>query len=219
MPKIVNHDDRRREIVMAASRVIGSGGLGKATVREIAREAGCSSGTLAHYFTNLEDILASCLVMAHRGVRARTDVKVEGMRGLDALRVLLIEALPIDDERLLEAKIEVSFWGAAVGNDLLRSTQNEEVDVFHSRMRRHLQRAQEDGELRAPLDLDVAVDECRMLIDSLSVQAVMRLTPIDADKMVAYADALLDRLRPPSTGANDRSKKPQTVGRRRGLSH
>ncbi len=218
MPKIVNHDDRRRDIVKAASRIIGSGGLEKATVREIAKEAGYSSGTLAHYFTNLEDILASCLVMAHRGVRARTDVKVEGMRGLEALRVLLIEALPIDDERLLEAKIEVCFWGAAVGNDLLRSLQNEEVDVFQCRMRRHLAQAQEDGELRTAVDLDVAAEECRMLVDALSVQAVMCVTRIDGEEMLAYVDALLDRLRPAPTGGSDRPEKPGPVSRRRSLS-
>jgi len=195
MPRIVNHDERRREIVLAARRVIGSGGLERATVREIAREAGCSSGTLAHYFTNREDILASCLVMSHRGVRARTDSLLGAARGLRALRILLIEALPLNEEQLLEAKIEVCFWGAAVLNDRMRSIQNEEVDVFHSRIRHLIVQAREEGELGPTTDIDLAVEECRMLIDALSVKAVMQLNPTDPDRTIAHVDVLLRRLR------------------------
>jgi AcrR family transcriptional regulator len=194
MPKIVDHDARRRDIVHAASRIIGTRGLDGATVREIAREAEWSSGTLAHYFANREDILISCLEMAHRGVRIRTEERLGGRRGLEALRILLLEALPLDAERLLEAKIEVCLWGAAVGNEVLRTTQNKEVEVFHSRIRALLVQAEEDGELAGAVTIDAAVNECRMLVDSLSVQAVMRLVPPDGVAMTGFVNALLERL-------------------------
>jgi AcrR family transcriptional regulator len=195
MPKIVDHEARRQDIVAAASRIIGARGLDGATLREIAREAEWSSGTLAHYFTNREDILTSCLQAAHRGVRTRTEERLGETRGLEALRILMLEALPLDPQRLLEAKIEVCFWGAAVGNDALRATQNKEVDVFHSRIRHLLLQAADDGELGTALSIDAAVDECRMLIDALSLQAVMRVDPPDAATMTSFLNELIDRLR------------------------
>ena len=61
MPKIVDWDARRDEILSATWRVIARDGIAKATIRAIAREAGCSRGILAHYFDDKADILGSAL--------------------------------------------------------------------------------------------------------------------------------------------------------------
>ena len=107
MPKIVNWDDRRDEILSATWRVIARDGIAKATIRSIAREAHCSPGILAHYFDDKADILGSALVLSHRRVAARMDARAAGRAGLDALRIVMLEALPLDDERDLEAQIEI----------------------------------------------------------------------------------------------------------------
>ena len=73
MPKIVDWDARRDEISSATWRVIVRDGIAGATVRAIAREAGCSPGILAHYFDDKADIMGSALVLAHRRVAARMD--------------------------------------------------------------------------------------------------------------------------------------------------
>ena len=44
MPKIVDHDARRRELVEIASQVIAKNGVEGATLRELAAEAGFSNG-------------------------------------------------------------------------------------------------------------------------------------------------------------------------------
>jgi AcrR family transcriptional regulator len=199
MPKIVNHDARRKEIVIATWRVIARDGLAGTTIREIAREAGYSNGVLAHYFADRDEILASALIMAHRGVRDRTDIRIRDLRGLTALRLLLIESLPLDDQGLLEAKIEVSFWGDAVGNDKLRKIQNEEVDGFCSRIRTLVAQAAEDGELDDAQDIDAAVRDCHILVDGLSVQAVMYPARTSPSVQLERLEALLDRLRGPAS--------------------
>ena len=71
MPKIVDHDQRREEIVAATWRVIDRHGLDEATTRRIAEEAGYSNGVLAHYFRDKDDILVQALQLAHAHVRAR----------------------------------------------------------------------------------------------------------------------------------------------------
>ena len=140
MPKIVDWDARRDEILSATWRVIARDGIARATIRAIAREAHCSPGILAHYFDDKADILGSALVMSHRRVVARMDARAAGLAGLDALRVVMLEALPLDDERDLEAQIEISFWGRALGNPALRTVQHAEFDRFADRLRAYLAR-------------------------------------------------------------------------------
>ncbi|MBW0103982.1 TetR/AcrR family transcriptional regulator, partial [Pseudonocardia sp. KRD291] len=62
MPKIVDHDQRREEILDAAIRVIGTVGIDHATTRAIARESGYSTGVLSHYFEDKDELLRSVLL-------------------------------------------------------------------------------------------------------------------------------------------------------------
>lgn len=195
MPKIVNHEDRRREVIEATWRIIAAGGLANATTREIAREAGYSNGVLAHYFTDKSEILSSTLVAAHRGVRSRTDEMIADHTGLSALRILMLESLPLDEQRILEAQIEVSFWGQALGNPELIEIQNREVDGFRERLRRCLGEASRAGEIRAEVDTEGIVDELHVLMDGLSVQAVFYPAVATNDTQIGLLDALLDRIR------------------------
>src|SRR5258708_1060105 len=197
MPKVVDWDARRDEILSATWRVIVRDGVAGATVRAIAREAGCSPGILAHYFDDKADIMGSALVLAHRRVAARMDAKTAGRAGLDALRLVILEALPLDDERDLEAQIEISFWGRALGNQELRTVQNAEFDRFARRLRGYLAQAREHGELRDGLDIDLAAHQLLVLIDGLSAQRVLYPGQVTAGRQREMLDRLLDSFRPP----------------------
>ena len=197
MPKNVDHDARRREIVMATWRVIAADGLAGTTIREIAREAGCSTGVLSHYFADRQDILTSAMVMAHRGVRERTDAQIQGRRGLDALRAIMLESLPLDPQRVLEARIEACFWGEAVGNEGMMKMQNREVDGFCARVRTRLVEAEDDGQLRPEVEVDEVVDELLAHMDGCSIQAVLNPSRVPAERQIARLDAVLDRIRRP----------------------
>jgi hypothetical protein len=116
-------------------------------------------------------------------------------RGLNALRRFMLEVLPLDEQALLEARIEACFWGEAVGNHHLMKIQNDEVDSFCDRVRAHLVQAAEDHELRATVDIDLTVHECLILMDGLSIQSVMYPERNGAREQVAILDALLARLR------------------------
>ena len=196
MPKIVDWEERRDEILAATWRVIARDGIAKATIRAIAREAHCSAGILAHYFDDKADILGSALMLSHRRVAARMEAEAAGRTGLDALRVVMLEALPLDDERDLEAQIEISFWGRALGNPDLRTVQNAEFDRFVRRLRAHLAEARELGELRDGLDIDLAAHQLLVLIDGLSAQRVLYAGRVTAVRQRRMLDALLDSFRP-----------------------
>jgi len=196
VPKIVDWDARRDEILEATWRVIARDGLFNTTVRAIAREANCSQGILSHYFTDKQDILAAALLMSHRRVRQRTEKKVAGQRGMAALRIAMLEALPLDEERDLEARIEVSFWGRMLSDHGLGELGENEVDQLWTRLNGHLEEARELDELVEGLDLDLATHELVALIDGLSVERVHVPDRVPPQRQLLMLDRLLARFTP-----------------------
>ncbi len=186
MPKIVDWDARRGD------------GIAKATVRAIAREADCSRGILAHYFADKADILGSALVMSHRRVAARMDASAAGHAGLDALRIVMLEALPLDERRDLEAQIEISFWGRALGNPAPRDLQLSEFDRLRKRLRAHLAEAQKLGQIGDHVDVDLATHQLVVLIDGVSAERVLYPGRVPPERQVDLLDQVLDGLRPPA---------------------
>jgi len=195
MPKIVDWDARRDEILSATWRVIARDGITGATIRAIAREAHCSRGILAHYFDDKADILGSALVMSHRRVAARMNARAAGLTGLDALRVVMLEALPLDGQRDLEAQIEISFWGRALGHPELRDLQHGEFDRFAERLRGYLAEAEKDGELRDGVDLTLAAHQLLVLIDGLSAERVLYPDRVSPGRQQEMLEQLLASLR------------------------
>jgi AcrR family transcriptional regulator len=195
MPKIVDWDARRDEILSATWRVIARDGIARATIRAIAREANCSRGILAHYFDDKADILGSALVMSHRRVAVRMDTRTAGLKGLAALRVVMLEALPLDEQRDLEAQIEISFWGRALGNPVLRELQHSEFDRLLARLRRHLKEAADLGELRAGVSVELAAHHLVVLIDGLSSERVLYRDRVSPRRQQQLLDQLLGGLR------------------------
>jgi AcrR family transcriptional regulator len=195
MPKIVDWEARRDEILSATWRVIARDGIAGATIRAIARETSCSRDILAHYFDGKADILGSALVMSHRRVVDRMNARAAGLTGLEALRVVMLEALPLDEERDLEAQIEISFWGRALGNPGLRKLQHAEFDRFAERLRGYLAEAEKQGELRDGVDLTVAAHQLLVLIDGLSAERVLYPDRVSAVRQRQMLDQLLGSLR------------------------
>jgi AcrR family transcriptional regulator len=193
MPKIVDHDERRREILEATWRVIASQGIAAATIREIASEAGYSAGVLAHYFANKDDILISAHKLAFQRVFERAE-GYDDITGIEAMRHALTEALPLDEERMLEAILDVSFWSQALVNDRLNEVRRESIAGARAWWMTMLRLARERGEITSPLPDEVLADQIQALIDGISVQTVMYPKDMAPERQLAMANAFLDQL-------------------------
>jgi AcrR family transcriptional regulator len=191
VPKIVDHVKRREEIVAATWRVIDRHGLDEATTRRIAEEAGYSNGVLAHYFRDKDDILVQALTLAHAHVRARAAVALRDRTGLAALRAVVEEALPLDAERLLEARIEFSFLERARNVPRLREVHREEQAHFRARLAELVRGARAAGAVPDDVPDDDAVEQILVLVDGLSIQALLDPERISAAVQLRMLDLLL----------------------------
>ncbi|MEP6659866.1 MAG: TetR/AcrR family transcriptional regulator [Acidimicrobiales bacterium] len=189
MPKIVDHEARRAEVLEATWRVIARLGIEQTTTREIAKEARCSTGVLAHYFRNKDEILRLALDHAHSLVRDRIRVLMDRATGVTVLRAVLGESLPLDEPRQLELTLEVSFWARAVVQTRLRPSQHADYDRWQAIVKTLVEEAKALGEFPAGLDADAAATQLVTFVDGLGVDALLypeRFPP-------AAVHSLLDR--------------------------
>lgn len=105
MPKIVDHEARRRDVLDAASRLILDGGLRRVTVRALASETGMAPSTLRHYVPRVADL--ELLLVEHHAARVQERVAavVRARPRPDAVELVARceeQVLPLDGERRVE---------------------------------------------------------------------------------------------------------------------
>jgi AcrR family transcriptional regulator len=194
MPKSVDHDERREELLAAVWRVIVREGLDRVTIRMIAKETGWSSGVLAHYFVDKDDILASALRLALERIEERWDEKLDGLPAPVALRVLVLDNLPLDDERETETRFLMNYWSRSIraGGRVDEHTWRR-GPVLVDRLAALVAEGQASGEIVAGEPADVA-ERLLALIDGLSLHALLDPQRVTRERQVALAETELDRL-------------------------
>lgn len=195
MPKTVDHQQRRAEISAATWRVIERGGIPAVTLRSVAVEAGVSLGVLAHYFSSKEDIVLDAHRAAYDRALERVVLRTNGTHGLTALRAALLEALPLDPERLVEAKVDIALVGLVPTDEVLRATRAESAATLRRLVLGCLAEARAHGELGDGVDDTRVADECTVLIDGGSVLGLLdRDDPSVSERLTALVDALVHRI-------------------------
>ena len=195
MPKKVDHEARREELVLAAWRVIAARGIDEVTIREIARESGYSSGVLAHYFENKDDLLAHALRLSHTRIRRRYDDEVQAPVAADALKAILLDNLPLDEQRDLETRIEMSFWARALRNEALHEIQQQESETLRALLRELVEKAQADGAIAADHDREEILELLGAVIDGISLHALLYPDRLPAEKQAAVMEFALQLLK------------------------
>ena len=129
MPKTVDINERRAVLTEAASRLIARSGIEAATMRDVAAEAGLTTGALTHYFADKRDLLLHTFEASLERRRAlRATRESSDPRG--ALRATLEGALPLDDDRRRHWMVTVAFCAHATGDDELAVAQRDAYREF-----------------------------------------------------------------------------------------
>ncbi|MGO4246583.1 TetR/AcrR family transcriptional regulator [Paenarthrobacter sp. RAF54_2] len=175
MPKIVDHDQRRLELVDATWRIIARLGIEGATMREIAEEAGFANGALKPYFPTKDLLLTSAFGHVFNRTNQRIAAMTSGLSGIAALRAFCAEVLPLDEERVNEARIVIPFWQKALNDAEMAVLHSESMNQWHTTIKAHTAAARAAGEIAAPIG-DAAVAD-HLLNMMLGAQIVAALSP------------------------------------------
>ncbi len=189
MPRIVDHDARREKVAEATWRVMAERGIEAATIREIARETGYSTGMLVHYFKNKDELLLYAIRLASMRMGARMWNKGGEATGTQVLRNVLLSALPINEEGKLEWHIWVIFWCKSLNNPSMAEEQRRWYVEYRSFVRGLLVDGQRNGYYRSDIDAAREADSLVAFVDGIGMQATLdpqRFPP-------EYLTSLLDR--------------------------
>ncbi len=182
MPKIVDADQRRQELAEATARVIARAGVDAASMREIAAEAGWTTGTLVHYFANKHELLDFTLRASIERRSAQRSERVD-LSPAEALRATLTGALPTDDDTRVHWIVTVALAGAAASDTALAATQREAYRDYRSYLIELL--------AAMPLIDDEHVEAERLigLVDGIALQALFDPESWPAQRQLRALDA------------------------------
>ena len=196
MPKIVDHEARRQEIVAALWRVVLRDGMAGMSVRTVAAEAGASPGALRHYFTTQGELLQLAVESMVAAVAERIAVRLGTLAGraytLDDLLGMLEEVLPLDARRKGEFEVWLELVLYARTSPELRVAAEQAQRDLHTMCRQVVVAAQSpEG------DVDRHTDQLHGMLDGLSLHLALypretsraRVTTALRDLLASFGDA------------------------------
>jgi AcrR family transcriptional regulator len=195
MPKIVDHEARRAELAAAVWRLASREGLDAVTIRRVAAEAGWSTGALAHYFDDKEELLLFAFETVADRVGRRIVKAAERARDpLELVRTQLVEGLPIDTERRAEVRVWFAFLGLAETRPRLAKAGRDAYRLWRERVAKTLAAAQRHGLLDASTDVEREAAALIALVDGIAIQATFDPRSVSAERQLEILDDRLSRL-------------------------
>lgn len=152
MPKIVDHQERRTAIALAAAEAIAEEGIEAITMKGIGERAGVTTGAVTHYFADKDEVVLEALLL----VDASMQLRLEAAMALGASRVdVLLAALPHDRESRRDWSVWRVFSDRASRSDSLREQYRAStgawlqaaIDGLAERTGRHPEETRLDAEV------------------------------------------------------------------------
>lgn len=197
MPKVIDHDQRRRDIIEVTRGLIIQGGIEAATMREIAAEAGFANGALKHYFPGKDDIIQGTyeLSLAQMSELVRDGVGTK--RGIEALRGISQSALPLDTERITAARVLLSFWERAASNEHLHDIYANHLVIWRQALAQYIAEGREDGDILSQTPDEQLIDELVVMNVGANLMSLMGPSESTPALQQAHLDAFFERLTRP----------------------
>ena len=194
MPKIVDHDQRRLELVSATWRIIAREGIEGATMRQIAVEAGFANGALKPYFPTKDQLLTFAFEHVFNLTSDRMVESTAGKTGLTALRIYCLEILPLDSQRIDEARVLIPFWQKGVTDPVKAEQHNRLMAVWRDRIREMLREARAAGEVSTSVTDENLIGALMTMLLGAQVSGVLSPEEHSPEQLVAQLDGFFHLL-------------------------
>ncbi len=167
MPRTVDADQRRTEFTDAAARIIARSGVEAATMREVAAEAGWTTGAVTHYFADKRELLLATLQDSLTNRRAQRPGPGEATAE-ERLRASLEGALALDADRRRHWLVTLAFATQAAADAELARVQRAAYREF----RRHIEGLVEEAGLADRGAGRVLAEQLISAADGIAIQAL-----------------------------------------------
>ncbi|HET8612415.1 MAG TPA: TetR/AcrR family transcriptional regulator [Sphingomonas sp.] len=186
-----NSEDRRRQVCDIAGRLLARAGLEAVTVREVAREAGCSTRIVSHHFSNKHELLLLVFnEFSGRALAACEAALAEGKTLAAALEAIL----PIDDERRMYWQIWLAFWGKIAEDPEFRDAQVTRAHQMRGLIE-HMLAICEGAGAGEDHDWSFEADRLLTILVGIATQGVFDPERWDAERQRNHLQAEIEALR------------------------
>lgn len=200
MPKQVDHRERRESIAHALWTIVDRQGWARASMREVAREAGVSLGHLQHYFSSRAQMLTFAMDFA---ADRTSDRVTRGIAALDqpphpreVLRVVLVERLPLQPDARATSRMNAAYVLEALHDPTLHQQVAVGLRDGRAMVERLIRQAMDHGQI--PPDRDPTI-ETDLILALTGLAPLLELNVIEPQAALAAIDQHLDRLFRPAS--------------------
>jgi AcrR family transcriptional regulator len=165
MPRIVDHDQRRREIARIVAGLVLNGGVEAVTIRGVAAACGYSTTIVCHYFSSKHAMLAYTQRLVWQ--RGLDRIERASKAGKDLLACLEF-ALPNTAQRWADWHCFWAFWGQAPGIEGIEVDWRESTTVSNALFVRLVASAQARGEFDPQEDPVEAATGIQIIINGIA---------------------------------------------------
>ncbi|NUT98979.1 MAG: TetR/AcrR family transcriptional regulator [Saccharothrix sp.] len=191
MPKVIDHAQRRREIIEVAKRLIAEGGFEAATMRSIVTAAGFANGALKHYFAGKDEIIAATF----ESVLAETTHQLSSMDvpagPVDALRSFIAAVMPLDAHRITSARVLLVLWEHSVANPDLARRYRDLLTTWRAELVARVTTAWAGA---SAAEVEVLADEIISATIGANVASLMYPVGELVDRYRAYVESVVQRI-------------------------
>lgn len=185
---------QKNAIAAAACVVIARDGMHKASLRAIAKEMGCTTGMVTHYFANKEAILVEALERLLQPLVQNQPILEGPGDDLESLIRQLVEVLPLDGPRIQFWKVWSAFMGLSITNLTLQARRISLLEDFRQRLSQSLSNLMHHGMLDAPGSAEDLADGINAYLGGLGLTAVAAPSLYPPERVRSLAIAHLRRL-------------------------
>jgi AcrR family transcriptional regulator len=148
VPKVVDREERRREIAAGVLRLIAREGLEAVSVRTVAAECGISPGAVQKYFPSKDDMVMRALELTEE----RLERRYAALPPDAGISELFRQALPLDEERREETAAITAFAARAAARADWAAFIAEGYAAVHKSTSDYIRAAQQEGLIPAIRD-------------------------------------------------------------------
>ncbi|MBC2638036.1 MULTISPECIES: TetR/AcrR family transcriptional regulator [unclassified Rhodococcus (in: high G+C Gram-positive bacteria)] len=187
MPRLIDHNQRQQEIAEALWRVIQRDGIGAVSVRDVAAEAGISSGSLRHVFASKAELLAYSMRLVAMRVRERAQAHATIADPWQRAMAVLDEVLPLDDRRRCEMEVNLALVAESPAHPMLKEIALDAQRQLRGACAAILTDLAQRGLIAPGLDVDAEAMRLHALVDGAAMHVLLGATdtPHTAQRMIA----------------------------------
>lgn len=178
MPKIVDDTKRKERIAEAVWSLASKGGLHAATMRAVAKECELSVGAIQHSFPSQAQLQRFSMSLLVSRAKSRIDclVKERYDNPMEKAATLLEQILPLDEERMVEARVWAMFTMEALVDPNLEPYSSEMGGMMENLCRDCLLFLQSRGLVNRKTDISARALSLSAVLDGLTIRILAKPT-------------------------------------------